>query len=968
MRHGPAPVLLLLGLAAGLLPGGGAAGAQESLGAAGLASGASPAPVVTAIEIRSDTDLGDSLNQLPGLLTFAPGAPLTDASVAASLRNVQASGIASEIELYTRPDEEAGAVAGVVAILVLRPVVRVSEVRLEGELGVRTSDLRRELPQKVAEPLNEEKVVQGVFRLQDFYLDRGFLHAAVHVHVTTDERTKRSVVTYRIQSGPRSKIADVQLRGTTAPYQRPELIAHLGLKPGDAYARRAARDAAERLQTWLIQQGYRTARVDPPAEQLDAAKNAVTLSYPVTVGPLVTLKVIGAEERQLRKLDLLPLLGDQGFDEALILQSTERLKDYYQRAGYYKVQIGWDQQRTAGAPGIPGNPATLKLVLNVVPGPQYTLREVDFTGNKAMDDERLSPLMATSARSLLNLGSGRLVDSQLKADLENVRSFYALQGYAQAEVGPPRIREEKDDLHLEIPVKEGPRQQLVNLKIQGVEAFPVDDLRRKLPLKAGGPFHPFLLDRTLDVVRQVYLEKGYAEAQVSAQTEWNADKSLADVTLEVFEGEQMVLDRVIVRGNEHTDSEVIERTLGVRPGQPVSETRRLEIERDLYRLGIFSGVAVDLTSAGLGSSGRDLIVRVEEGKPRRVSYSLGLEYGSTDKQPWRPRGGFSFINNNVAGRALSLRTDVRVSELDQDFRVLFDQPYIGHLAVPLTESVFFFNETKDHWNVVRWGGRVEAAKNIGQRRFSIAYDYRFVRTRIDPGFALIDVDRQDRPYQISSLLPSFLLDRRDDPVLATRGWSSLVQLQYAFPFLSATGDFFKAFVQQTQYINLGRPGVVAMSLRAGGIEPFRHLRTDDPEVPPGLPNRDVFIDERFFAGGGTTHRAYGRDELGVRGETLFARPTAPTDFSPVGGDGLLLVNLEYRFPVAGPVEGVVFYDTGNVWADWRSIGFKNLKSGAGLGVRYVSPIGPFRLDIGWKLDAERGEAGHAVSLSFGNPF
>jgi outer membrane protein insertion porin family len=925
-------------------------------GPAGAQSPAAPPPTVSAVEIRSETDIRDRLPELEGLLSFAPGEPLTGEAVARTLRNIQASGIASEAEVYSRPDDSG---SGVVAMLVLRPVVRVSEVRLEGELGVRLGDLQREVPQKQAEPLNEEKVVQGAFQLQDFYRDRGYLHAEVRVHVTTDERTQRSVVTYRIQSGPRSRIADVQFQGSTDPFQRTELIKRLGLKPGDPYARRAARDDAERLQTWLVRQGYRTARVDAPAEQLDPQKNTVGLAYPVQVGPLVTLQVVGAEEKQLQKRDLLPVLGNQGFDEALILQSTERLKDYYQRAGYYKVQIDWDRKPA---------PGTLKLILRIVPGPQYTLRDVGFTGNKAFSGDRLAPLMATSTRSLLNLGSGRLVDSQLTADLENLRSFYALQGYAQAEVGPPQIAEDGDDLRLVVPVREGPRQQLVNLKLQGAESLDLAALRRRLPLKEGGPFHVYLLDQSLDVIRQAYRDKGYADAQVSAQTDWNAGKDLADVTIDVFEGEQMLLDRVIVRGNQRTDSEVIRRTLGVKPGQPISETRRLEIERDLYRLGIFSSVQVELSRAGLSSSGQDLIVRVEEGKPKRISYSLGLEYGSADTQKWRPRGGFSFVNNNVAGQAYSLRTDVRISKLDQDVRVLFDQPTIGRLPVPLAYSVFFFNETKDHWSVVRWGGRLEAARSFGSRRFSLAYDYRFVDTTIDPGYGLIDVDRQDRPYQLSSLIPTFLWDRRDDPLLPTRGWSLLAQAQYTFPFLGAKGDFFKLFLQQTQYVSLGRPGVIAVSVRAGGIEPFRHLHSQDPEVPPGLPNRDVFIDERFFAGGGTTHRAYGRDDLGVRGETLFARPTDPTQFAPVGGNGLLLLNLEYRFPVAGPVEGVVFYDAGNVWADWRSINPRSAKSGAGIGVRYLSPIGPFRLDLGWKLDPESGEPRQAVSLSFGNPF
>jgi outer membrane translocation and assembly module TamA len=132
----------------------------------------------------------------------------------------------------------------------------------------------------------------------------------------------------------------------------------------------------------------------------------------------------------------------------------------------------------------------------------------------------------------------------------------------------------------------------------------------------------------------------------------------------------------------------------------------------------------------------------------------------------------------------------------------------------------------------------------------------------------------------------------------------------------------------------------------------------------------VFIDERFFAGGPTTHRAYSRDDLGILGQTLILRPTGsgPTP-AGVGGNGLLLLNLEYRFPIAGPFEGVAFYDTGNVWADWRRIDLGDLKAGAGAGLRWLSPIGPLRLDVAWKLDREPYEETKPVfSLSYGNPF
>lgn len=925
------------------------------------------AETVDSIEIRSEIDLDEKrLAELQELVTFAPGEPLTDDEIARTLRNVQASGITSEVELYTRPADDG---EGAVAMLVLRPVIQVSEVRLEGEPGIEEADLRRQLTQNPAEPLNEEKVVQGVFELLEFYEARGYFDADVRVRVETDPATRQALVTYQVQSGPRSQIGLIEFRGSTEPFTPEALIEALDLEPGAPYSRRSARESAERLQTWLVREGYRTARVELPEAANDPQTQTVRLVYPIEVGSRIELRVIGAEEKQLRRKGLLPFLGDQGFDEALVLQATQRIKDFYQRQGHYAVSVDWEEQTVEGVQ---------TLTLGIDPGPEYTLREIDFTGNEAFGDERLAQLMTTAGRSLLNLGSGRLVDSELQRDLENIRSFYALEGYGQAEVGPPRVDERERNLHLEIPVVEGPRQQVVDLRFEGVEALDLDALRESLPLSAGGPFHPFLLEQTLGGLRQAYRDKGFGEAQVSAGVEWNEEKTLVDVTIRALEGEQMTLDRVIVRGNQRTEREVIRRTLGVEPGDPISDTRRLEIERDLYRLGIFSSVQVQLSRAGPESAARDLIVRVEEGLPRRVTYSLGVEYNPDDDghntiDDLRPRGGFSFVHNNVAGRAWSLRTDLRTSTRDRSARVLFDQPYVGRYPVPLTYSLFAFQEeNRDSYDVERWGGRVEAAKLFTDRRVSLIYDYRIVETE-RKGIPPSDVDREDRPYELSSLIPSFLWDRRNDPVLATRGWSSFAQLQWAAPILGTEGDFLKLFLQQTHYVGLDRLGVVAFSVRAGGIEPFSDLPGPDPDgLPPTLPNSDIFIDERFFAGGATTHRAYKTDELGIRGETLGVsderNEDGEFDIRELGGNGLLLLNLEYRFPIAGPFEGVVFYDAGNVWPDWRQIDFGGIKSGAGIGFRWLSPIGPLRVDAAWKLDREIYEDSMAFQLSFGNPF
>ncbi len=435
-----------------------------------------------------------------------------------------------------------------------------------------------------------------------------------------------------------------------------------------------------------------------------------------------------------------------------------------------------------------------------------------------------------------------------------------------------------------------------------------------------------------------------------------------DVTFEVLEGPRQVADRVIVRGNDRTRVEVIRRTLSLDPGEPISQVKLLETERDLYRLGIFSRVDVGLVPAEPDTTDRDILVQVEEGRPRTVTYGLGWD----SEEEFR--GLVGFTDNNVLGRAYSLRTDLRWSQSgDQRFRFIFNQPYLFEQPVSLTSTLFYQSQTHNNrpFEATR-GVRAEAARVFTDRRVSLALEHRVVDLDLDPAAAANDLELNDQRYRITSLVPAFFWDRRNDPIVPTRGWSSLLQLQQALPVLTDT-EFLKVFTQQTQYFDLGRPGVIAASLRVGGIEPFSTLAASPDSPLAGFPSRDVPIGERFFAGGDTTHRAYGRDELGIRDESLLLN-TNRDDYIPVGGNGLLLLNLEYRFPVAGDFGGTVFFDTGNVWPDWRAINLGEIKNGAGLGARYLSPLGPIRAGIGWKLDREPGETSYELFFNIGNAF
>ena len=456
-------------------------------------------------------------------------------------------------------------------------------------------------------------------------------------------------------------------------------------------------------------------------------------------------------------------------------------------------------------------------------------------------------------------------------------------------------------------------------------------------------------------------------AQVAADLIWNDERSLVDVIFKIFEGPRSEVARVIVRGQQRTLPSVIRRAADLGREQPLSAGRLLEAQRRLYGLGVFSRVDVKLAPGTPFGAERDVIIRVEEGAKRNVTYGVG--YDSEDGV----RGLLGIGHRNLLGRAIAGRLDIRASQRETQIRALVRQPFLGRSRWPVSYSLFRIEESRDSFDSKRRGAQIEAQRLAGSDRYGLLLNYREVRVADpDPALQDLEIERELQNVEIFSLGPSLFFDRRDDPFDPRRGWSTNLVLEAAQPLLDADIEFLKMFGQQTYHLDLRRFGVVAASLRLGAIERASG-NVVDTTVPTGLPSSQVPISERFFAGGRSSHRAYRRDGLGVVGKTLlpFLDPDDPAAMErlvAVGGNGLALVNLDYRFPIWGALGGVAFVDVGNVWADWRDVDPGEAKVGAGFGVRYLSPLGPIRAEIGWKMDREPEEESWVATFSVGNPF
>jgi len=900
-------------------------------GAGGAAAAAEP-PTVVAVELRSDAPLAGP-ESLAAALSVETGRPLAPAAVEASLRALAATGLAAETEAWQLP-----APGGVVVAFVVRAAYQVAEVRLEGDLGLPAERLRSALSIRAGQPLVEDRVLRGLGELEELYRAQGFLEATVRLGVEVDEAGRRAIVTYRLAAGRRTKIGEVRFEGGLGPFSEAELAKALRLASGADYRENALRGEADRLLRWLYRRDHRLAKVEGPESRRDPEAGTVELTYRVDAGPRFDLTVVGAERKELERRDLLPFLGPFGYDEALLLQAADLVKRHFQERGHYRVRVETSEERDA---------ERLQVRLEIEPGPVYRLEELRFTGNLEVPTSELAQRMTTAPRRALAPRSGRLVDEVLAADLTNLRSTYALLGFGKAKVGPAEIVERGESLTLTVPIVEGPRRLVESVELLGVERLERERLLRLLPLSPGGPYHRIHVDRAVEIVRGQYAMEGFAQVYISSEVAWDEAEERARVAISVLEGPQSRVGRVVVRGQRRTPARVIERYVDLPPGSPASPDRLLAVERDLYRLGIFSRVKVELAPGAPLAEQHTVVVEVEEGRTRRVAVGAGYDSESG------ARALLSLGEANLFGRAGNLQLDLLGSRKDERYRLIYTEPRLAGLPLAATATTYWEARDRDAYAVERWGTQVGLAHERGPWRLRLLYDYHIVELpRIE---RIFDVPVGSREGRVSSLTPLAAIERRDDPLDPRRGWSALAQVQYAFPFLSADADFLKLFGQATWSLDLSRLGTLATSVRGGIIEPLGE------EIPSGSFLGPVPVDERFYAGGRTTHRAFGQDELGIEGRTL-------AEGIPVGGSGLLLVNLDYRFPIAGAIGGTVFLDGGNVWRDRDEIDTGDLRWGAGVGLRYRSPVGPLRLEIGWKLDREPGEPAYVWFFSIGNPF
>ncbi len=942
--------------------------------------------IITQIHFRADA--GFDTATLAQEVTLRPGQPVTIRELQSSIRNLFGTGNFRDIRVDAAPAD-----GGVLITFALFLHYRVGEIVIDGIAGSDRTRANRELTVRNGEILSLDEVDDSANAIQQELERTGYLEATVDPETNFDRARNTADVHFYVTPGPLATITSVMLEGNTAPFTPVEVMKSMKRREGKSFRINEAREDANRMLNFFVRRDHRRARVEFLGHTYDPATHGVALRYRVTAGPVVKVEVTGVPRSQVRRW--LPFARNQEYSEDAIDQAADSIVSGLQKRGYYLAAVDTETE-------LQDNVWTATFMVS--PGPRLRIAKVEFTGNINVREKELHKLVETSpsggfrraVASLFRQPTG-VTHEQISDDRDNVESYYRLQGFSEATVATPIVvpNDAAGTLSVTFPINEGPQTLVTDVRIEGVSEH------HGLPrprLVAGEPLSPQLLRDDIVALQTYYANAGHMEVQVAPRVVVSEDKTQATVAYVVSEGPHVDVDEVIVRGNTYTDRDVVLRKAGIEPGDPFSYTSMLEAQRDLYRLGIFQRVDVQPEQAGTSLTERDVVITVAEGKNLTLTGAVGLratrgDQDSTTPDPTaenlkdtttggmdiHPRVTIAAAHRNLFGTGRYLGVELVGGRDEQEAFLTYREPFLSRWNIPIQFQIFQSDDqTRPGTQIRQRGASIEAAKVAKlQTRWSLRYEYRISEclrgeickqlasdVPLDPS-----LDPELRDIQISSVTPTFFWDRRDDIIDPHRGFFTSASVEYAFPVLAAKAGFLKEYLQGAYYLPLTANTVLALSGRLGFIQPY--ARKDNSDELLGVP-----LSERFTGGGETTHRAFALDRLGnlctdprepLDCEATLVRPTDGGRVLPLGGNSLFLANAEYRFPIFGPLGGAVFADIGNVFAGSK-IKFNQLRYGGGIGIRYLSPVGPLRIDFAMPVKPYNWEDRYQYFITLGYAF
>lgn len=865
-------------------------------------------------------------------LTFQAGEVFSQSMFRESIRNIYSLNRFSQVVV------EGELVEGGVRISVCPVQIKtISKLEFSGNRAFPKSTLREIIGLDVGDGLPSMDPEYVTRPLVTFYREHGYRQVQVYAQITETPNGTGAILAISIQEGAPSKIGAIMFAGQTV-FNEEELQKISSLRPGKTFTLDGLEEGIDRIREAYAKKSYFNVIVASQDVEYDVDSGLAEVSLTLEEGQSTIVRFEGNDQipgNTLKKL--IDINSENDLSEKALAGHVQTLVTWYREKGYHFIEASAERVEEQGNPVV---------VFTLREGPRVLVQHITIQGNEAVSTKALRQVMLTSTGGLFSRGWYQ--DAVFEEDLLAIKALYEQKGYLGARIVSV-VKEfslDQTEVSLTITVEEGVQTRIAEVRILGEN----DDVRFKKiqrlnVLKQGDPLTISKVNTTVSQIRNFYNNLGYLNANIDVSTAFNEDNSQVIVTLQLSAGQQFFIGNISVQGVVKTKKAFIMRELLVKEGDVYNPQKIRNTVRRLHQLGLYDSVTFRRLDSKSQNPKQDMLLLVSETSAKDVEFGIG--YNSADKGI---RGFVEYSDKNVFnyGGKGSVRTELSLELPKVTFQYV--HPHLFTQDTRLVASLFDeLQRDNPSFEVEKRGSRL-AVQHTFDPTLSLSIGYFF--QQVDP--SNVKEAAQISPYDtdvlnLGGLDTQVIWDFRDDILQPRKGGVNQLYLLMTSKSLGAEAEFFEAQAQSNWYWRVFGDTVVACAFSGKIIEPANGSK----QVP---------IYARYFLGGDNTVRGFKKHQIG---------PTAfdeDGNEARTGGNRLIRGNAEIRFPIYGPFGGVAFYDAGANWINEDGFTSEYIREGAGLGLRVETPIGPLRLDYGWKLDRENGESPGEFYFTIGSAF
>jgi outer membrane protein assembly complex protein YaeT len=944
----------------------------------------------------------DRLVPLAGHLDQAEGAPLGREELKRSLRQLFATGLYETIAVEGVREQD-----GVALTFRGTPRTFIGTVSVDGARSdTVNTQLERASQLAPGARFTPVKLTQAVQQMRAALAQDGFYEPVITHTVTAHPEEQLVDITFHVVSGPQARVGTVEVSGEPGMSES-DFRRHARLRAGE----RVDRETGNRALAGVLK-AYRgeqrlEAEIKLESQQFSTESQRVDFRFSANRGPEVKVLVEGASLSAERIKRVIPIFEEGSVDEDLLNEGNRRLRDYYQRMGYFDVKVEHERESTTAW--------LVTIRYKVRLGPRRRVERVSVAGNRYFDSATLKELLSVHAADALDR-HGAYSQALVAADVNTLQTLYQNNGFYKARITPEtNAAETKTGITAPLTVvyriEEGEQLRVGAVRLEGNEHADAARLALLMNTVAGQLLSPQNLAGDRDALLIDYMSRGFDQVRVEVSQQIEpADASKVDVVFHITEGRQIFVRKVLLTGLHYTRPETVAKAITLHPGDPLNETALMDTQRNLYDFALFNEIDTAIENPSGEEVNKTVLLQATEARRWALTYGGGLEAqtgtpqyncggikasGATcnpnGKVGVSPRVLADITRNNLFGREQSISLRGNYGLLEQKINLLFQNPHFeGNRNFGLTVSGGYANSLDVSTYVaskletgVRWTQHFDARGFAFSRANTFIYEFDFRRVKVEADSLQVypkEIAELSTAVRVAGPSLTWIRDTRDSPLDAHRGTYTSLQEFLSGEGFGAQANFYRLDLSNSSYYRFDKGRfVLARNTRYGQERTYGELKSELLPLP-----------ERLYAGGATSLRSFGVNQAG---------PRDPETGYPIGGAGALINSTELRLPpptlpwLGNTVSFVLFHDMGNVFTNagdaWASAlrvrqplrddckilipaseknanpvptgpststgvqgqcSFNYFSHAPGVGLRYHTPVGPIRFDFSYNLN------------------